>query len=174
MSGRRLLLAVGAIALGAGACTGDRTRGADSAAADSTVTASDSGEPAATIPASPSPAMDTATPAKSGASASRSSSTRPAPTSPRPATPKADSNVAATTPQPQVADTTIVLGKGRPALVVFRDSIGQADIAWLESEGLAIVAVNKPGHSASVRVPSEYAGNPRANPRVARFVIAMR
>lgn len=173
MRGSGLLLVAGTIALGAGGCGHGGDASADSSAADSAAAVSDStpGPGAAQQAAAVQP--DTHTVSTTGATSSRRPS-RPATTSAKPNPPTTDTIKASAQEEPGTAGTTIDLSKGRPALVVFRDSIGQADIAWLQSEGLAIVAVNKPGHSASVRVPSNYAGNPRANPRVTRFAIAMR
>ncbi|HWE42839.1 MAG TPA: hypothetical protein VG432_10055 [Gemmatimonadaceae bacterium] len=65
-------------------------------------------------------------------------------------------------------------GATTPALVIFRDSVGKADLDWLRGQGLAIVNVNEAAHAVSVAVPEGYHGNPKANPRVLRFTIAMR
>lgn len=65
-------------------------------------------------------------------------------------------------------------GATTPALVVFRDSVGKADLDWLRGQGLTIVNVNEAAHAVSVAVPEGYRGNPKANPRVLRFTIAMR
>lgn len=65
-------------------------------------------------------------------------------------------------------------GATTPALVVFRDSLTTSDLGWLRSEGFTIVNVQAEAHSVSVRVPQSYHGNPKANPRVLRFIIAMR
>jgi hypothetical protein len=172
MRGSGLLLVAGTIALGAGGCGHRGDASADSGAGDSAaVTDSTPGPGPAQQPAAAQP--DTNAVSATGATSSRKPS-RPATTSAKPNPPTTDTIKPSPAEEPGTAGTTIDLSKGRPALVVFRDSIGQADIAWLESEGLAIVAVNKPGHSASVRVPPNYSGNPRANPRITRFAIAMR
>ena len=173
MTGARLVLVAGAFALGAGGCSHDRTPAADSAAGDSTVAVIDTLPSAPPQPAAVQP-DNHAAPATTPSTGAKSRPAHPATTSAKPNPPQSDTLMATTTPKPAPSDSTIILSKGTPAFVVFRDSIGQADLAWLESERLAVVSVNKAGHSASVRVPSDYAGNPRANPRVARFTIAMR
>jgi hypothetical protein len=65
-------------------------------------------------------------------------------------------------------------GASVPAYVVFRDSVGAADIDWLKREGFTIEKVFASSHSVSLRMPADYAGNPKSNPRVLRFNVAMR
>ena len=65
-------------------------------------------------------------------------------------------------------------GSTVPAFVVFRDSVGAADLAWLRQEGFTIEQVNRSTHSVSLRMSSDYTGNPMKNPRVLRFNVAMR
>jgi len=60
------------------------------------------------------------------------------------------------------------------ALVVFRDSVMTSDLDWLRGQGFTIVNVDAEAHAVSVRVPQSYSGNPKANPRVLRFTMAMR
>lgn len=76
-----------------------------------------------------------------------------------------------TTPRP---GNQAPAGATTPALVTFRDSVGKADLDWLRGQGLAIVSVNEAAHAVSVAVPQGYHGNPKTNPRVLRFIIAMR
>jgi hypothetical protein len=65
-------------------------------------------------------------------------------------------------------------GATTPALVVFRDSVMTSDVDWLRSQGFTIVSVRADAHAVAVRVPQSYSGNPKANPRVLRFSMAMR
>ena len=78
---------------------------------------------------------------------------------------------AATSPAPGVA---MPVGARTPAFVVFRDSVLQSDLDWLRGQGFTIANVNDAAHAVSVGVPDGYSGNPKANPRVVRFTIAMR
>ncbi|HEX8851687.1 MAG TPA: hypothetical protein VF761_19320 [Gemmatimonadaceae bacterium] len=61
-----------------------------------------------------------------------------------------------------------------PAFIVFRDSVGAGDLAWLRQEGFTIEQVNRSTHSVSLRMATDYTGNPTKNPRVLRFNVAMR
>ena len=65
-------------------------------------------------------------------------------------------------------------GRTVPAFIVFRDSVGAADLAWLRQEGFTIEQVNRSSHSVSLRMSTDYTGNPTKNPRVLRFNVAMR
>ena len=65
-------------------------------------------------------------------------------------------------------------GSTVPAFIVFRDSVGAADLAWLRQEGFTIEQVNRSTRSVSLRMSTDYTGNPTKNPRVLRFNVAMR
>jgi hypothetical protein len=65
-------------------------------------------------------------------------------------------------------------GATTPAFIVFRDSVVKADLDWLRGQGFTITNVNETAHAVSVQVPQGYHGNPKANPRILRFTIAMR
>ena len=86
-------------------------------------------------------------------------------------TPQASTGAQGTSPAPGV---TLPTGSGTPAYVVFRDSVGAADLEWLRKEGFTIEKVFASSHSVSLRMPADYTGNPKANPRVLRFNVAMR
>lgn len=85
-----------------------------------------------------------------------------------------DSGMRAPLPTSPAPGVRVPPGTGTPAFIVFRDSLTAADLDWVRSEGLEIVTSSKGAHSVSVMVPSGYHGNPRSNPRVLRFTIAMR
>lgn len=65
-------------------------------------------------------------------------------------------------------------GAMTPAFVIFRDSVLQSDLDWLRRQGFTIANVNDASNAVSVGVPDGYSGNPKANPRVARFTMLMR
>ncbi len=78
---------------------------------------------------------------------------------------------APTSPAP---GATMPAGAMTPAFVIFRDSVLQSDLDWLRRQGFTIANVNDASNAVSVGVPDGYSGNPKANPRVARFTILMR
>lgn len=78
---------------------------------------------------------------------------------------------APTSPAPGVA---MPAGAMTPAFVIFRDSVLQSDLDWLRRQGFTIANVNDASNAVSVGVPDGYSGNPKANPRVARFTMLMR
>ena len=78
---------------------------------------------------------------------------------------------AATSPAP---GATMPAGRMTPAFVIFRDSVLESDLDWLRRQGFTIANVNDASHAVSVGVPDGYSGNPKANPRVARFTMLMR
>ena len=61
-------------------------------------------------------------------------------------------------------------GAGEPAI----PDATAADLDWVRGQGMEIVSSDKGGRSVSVIVPDGYHGQPRSNPRVQRFTIAMR
>jgi hypothetical protein len=61
-----------------------------------------------------------------------------------------------------------------PALVTFREAVLPSDLDWLKGEGFTITNVDETARAVSVGVPDGYSGNPTKNPRVRRFIIAMR
>ncbi|HEX2779057.1 MAG TPA: hypothetical protein VHM30_06145 [Gemmatimonadaceae bacterium] len=80
--------------------------------------------------------------------------------------------VAGTSPAPGVQKPSS--GSGTPAFIVFRDTVLASDLDWLRTQGFTIEQVNEAAHSVSARMPADYRGNPKANPRVLRFTVAMR
>jgi hypothetical protein len=88
------------------------------------------------------------------------------------ALPPADSTVA-TTPSTPPLDTTRAPG-GPLAFVQFADSLTEGDLAWLRAEGFTIERVMEASHAVTVRVPPDYAKDPRRNPRVVQFSVQMR
>lgn len=65
-------------------------------------------------------------------------------------------------------------GAGKLAYVVFRDTVLDSDVAWLRGAGFAVEQVNAAAHSVSGRLPSGVRLDPKSNPRVLRFTVAMR
>lgn len=88
-----------------------------------------------------------------------------------PVTPDRGAPPAPTSPAPGGA---LPAGAMTPAFVVFRDSVLQSDLDWLRRQGFSIANVNDASRAVSVGVPDGYSGNPKANPRVARFTMLMR
>jgi hypothetical protein len=66
-----------------------------------------------------------------------------------------------TSPAPGVSRPS----RSTPALVIFRDSVLDSDIAWLRAQGFTVENVNDAAHAVSVGVPDGY---------IVRFTIAMR
>ena len=172
MKPRVVVAAAVVAAVAATACRGSKAR-SDSAAVHDTAAAALSGDTATPAEPAPVPAVNapddgakppSANPATTGPAAAK----RPATTGQGPTTPTVVVPVE-TRPGNQAP-----AGAGTPALVVFRDSVGKADLDWLRAQGFTIVNVNEAAHAVSVTVPDGYSGNPKANPRVLRFTIAMR
>lgn len=183
---RRRAAVVAAAALVAGGC---RASGGEGAASQDSA-ASDSGAPAAMTSGDSASAPAAATPDASGAAGSpaasgsgskasaavpnggtkSSGSTTPAPKRPV-VTAGLPAGPAGTSPAPGVARPS---GRTTPALVVFRDSVLDSDIAWLRAQGFTVENVNDAARAVSVGVPDGYSGDPKKNPRIVRFTIAMR
>ncbi|HEX7118605.1 MAG TPA: hypothetical protein VF212_07455 [Longimicrobiales bacterium] len=67
------------------------------------------------------------------------------------------------------------VGQRQLAFIQFADSVTTEDRAWLAAEGFEIVREFPDAHAFTVRVPNDYAKDPRkANPRVIRFEVRMR
>ena len=173
MSARLMTTAAVAAAVAVAACRGSG-KTTDSAAVHDTAAAAQAADTTVAPPAGSAPPAAATSGAPNGAA---KPATAASPTSMG----KATTGQAPTTPTVRVPlDTTpkpsnkAPAGATTPALVVFRDSLVQADLDWLRAEGFAIVSVNESAHAVSVGVPDGYRGKPKTNPRVLRFTIAMR
>lgn len=171
-----MVAAAVAAGIAAAACRSGKSA-SDSAAVSDTAAAALAADSVA-LPApgapgtAPSPVGSTPVPNGTAKPAAKPSATHPATatTKQEPSVP-IDPPRADTNPRPS---NQAPAGATTPALVVFRDSVMTSDLDWLRSQGFTIVNVQSEAHAVSVRVPQSYHGNPKANPRVLRFTIAMR
>jgi hypothetical protein len=170
---RRLVVSLTAAAAIAAAGCGSSKQGADTAAVRDTAAVSSPVDSApvtaATVPNAPPPATTAGT-------------QKPPTTSPTPRRQTTDTvkkvatepDVRAPLPTSPAPGVRIPPGTGTPAFIVFRDSLTAADLDWVRGQGMQVVSSDKGGRSVSVIVPDGYHGQPRSNPRVQRFTIAMR
>jgi hypothetical protein len=180
-----------AAAFAAAACRGSKGA-SDSAAVTDTAAAACSADSAAKNPPLPAPGAPGAAPSPATGTQPPNAVVKPRPSATTtggaktpPATSKRPTEDTSVKPIP-VPDVTKPIptspapgnqapaGATTPALVVFRDSVTSADLDWVRGQGFTIVNVNRTAHAVSVSVPDGYRGNPKANPRILRFVIAMR
>lgn len=164
MTARRVALLGAALAAACTASSREGERPADSSAA-----AASRPEAAASRDSVPRADSSRKAPRPAASGAARRDSVRPV----TPAQPRSSTGGApATSPAPGVQKPSG--GSGTPAFIVFRDTVLTTDLDWLRGEGFTIEQVNAAAHSVSARMPSDYRGNPKANPRVLRFTVAMR
>lgn len=165
---RRLVTFATAAGLGAAACRPSAPASRDSA---STGADSSAGAVAPAVAVESLPARDTTVKSRSEEKPATQRQTKPKPPAqdttrkPVPAAPRG------TSPAPGV---TAPAGEGRPAIIVFRDTLMKSDVDWLRSQGFTIVSENTSARSVSVRIPDSYSGNPKSNPRVLRVNVMMR
>lgn len=168
MTMRRMIAFATAAALGAAACrpSGSKSSDSSSVGGDSSAGAI---APAAAVESLP--ARDTTMTPRSEEKPAPRQQAKPKP-APQDTTPKpTPTTPGGTSPAPGVPPRG---GQGRPALIVFRDTLMQSDLDWLRAQGFTIVHANTSAHSVSIRIPDSYSGNPKSNPRVLRINVMMR
>ncbi len=171
---RRRAAVIATVALVAGCGRPGGARGGDTAAAalpratvDTTVIG-DAMPPAATASGRSESSAPSARSLPNGSAKAPAAATKPPGTT---GTRDAAASPAPTSPAP---GATMPAGARTPAFVIFRDSVLQSDLDWLRRQGFTIANVNDASYAVSVGVPDGYSGNPKANPRVARFTMLMR
>ena len=185
---RPIVAAAVAAALAAAACRSGKNRADSAAAGDSAAAAAAVRADSVALPApgapgtAPSPAGSTAVPNGTAKPAAPATTKGAGPQPPAAAhttagTAEQDASRRKELPLPDTSprpSNRAPAGATTPALVVFRDSVMTSDVDWLRSQGFTIVDVRADAHAVAVRVPQSYSGNPKANPRVLRFSMAMR